>query len=62
MTLVQVIDAGNGKNPELKMTKSEILFSNVDSFKVIDPVSFGFRRNRRKPAKTSKLAKPEKPA
>jgi hypothetical protein len=45
MTLVQVIDAGNGKNPELKMTKSEILFSNVDSFKVIDPVSFGFRWN-----------------
>lgn len=36
--LFQVMDAGNGKNPEMKISKSEILFSNVDSFKVIDPV------------------------
>ena len=34
-----VIDAGTGKNPELRISKAEILFSNVDSFKVIDPVS-----------------------
>ena len=37
--LFQVMDAGNGKNPEMKISKSEILFSNVDSFKVIDPVN-----------------------
>ena len=34
----QVIDAGNGKNPEMRISKTEILFANVDSFKVVDPV------------------------
>ena len=37
----QVMDTGNGvdgKMPELRISKSEILLSNVDSFRVVDPV------------------------
>ena len=41
--LFQVLDGSGsvevGKMPELRITKSEILFSNVDSFRVIDPVN-----------------------
>jgi hypothetical protein len=40
--LFQVLDGSGsvegGKMPELRITKSEILLSNVDSFRVIDPV------------------------
>ena len=44
--LFQVLDGSGsvevGKMPELRITKSEILFSNVDSFRVIDPVKLFF--------------------
>ena len=40
----QVMDSGanggaeSGKMPELRISKSEILLSNVDSFRIVDPV------------------------
>jgi hypothetical protein len=30
--------AESGKMPELRISKSEILLSNVDSFRIVDPV------------------------